>query len=79
MTGEEEPSQWTAHRNRALSIVCKQCVLRESNRLKALISLTAVGLFCRRQLVNMPVWAKSVFVWARAGATVCIVHKSKIV
>ena len=55
------------------------CVLRESNRLKALISLTAGGLFCRRQLVNMPVWAKSVFVRARSGATERIVRELKIV
>lgn len=72
MTGEEEPSQRTAHTNCALSIVCKQCVLRESNRFNALISVTAVSLLCRRQLVNMHVWAKSVFVWAREEAAVCV-------
>lgn len=37
---------------------------------QALISLTAVGLFSRRQLVNMPVWAQSVFVIERTGPTV---------
>lgn len=61
-----------------LSIVCKQCMREESNRLKALISLTAVGVFCRRQLVNTQKWAKSVFVWKRAGGTLHIVHTSKI-
>lgn len=55
------------------------CVLRESNCLKTLISLAAAGLFCRRQLVNMPVCAWSVFVWGREGATVCIVLQMNIV
>lgn len=50
-------------------------MFRERNRLKALISLTAVGLFCWRQLVNIPRWIRSVFVWERVGTTVCIVNE----